>query len=414
MRKLVITAILTTLAATIIACGGGGSTTPSIPGNNTIAGPAANVAPIVVSAGPAGISPPAVNSPFTSVTVCIHGTSSCQTIDNILVDTGSIGLRLLSSTGGGELTLALPQETDSSGNGISECSEFVDNVSYGSVRVADIQITGETASNVPIQVIGDLSSVPASCTNTGLPVEDILQDPANPVLGLYANGILGVGPFPQDCGLGCLESVTNNPTIYYSCPSSGCQDTVLSSISQEVVNPVVLFPKDNNGVIVELPAISGTGQNNVAGSLVFGIGTQSNNGLGGATVFPIDPSYGLFTTIYNNIGYLGFIDSGSSGLFFLDQPTIGLVVCPNGIYYCSNANGISVANQGSSGSPTQVIGDVNVADADTLGNFTAFNNLAGPNPGMWDWGLPFFFGRNVYTSIEGQAVPGGVAPYFAY
>jgi hypothetical protein len=34
-------------------------------------------------------------------------------------------------------------------------------------------------------------------------------------------------------------------------------------------------------------------------------------------------------------------------------------------------------------------------------------------PGF-DWGLPFFFGRTVYTAIEGQSTPAGVGPYFAF
>jgi hypothetical protein len=38
-----------------------------------------------------------------------------------------------------------------------------------------------------------------------------------------------------------------------------------------------------------------------------------------------------------------------------------------------------------------------------------FSNIGGNTPGIFVWGLPFFFGRNVYVGIEGK---GG--PYFAY
>jgi hypothetical protein len=44
-------------------------------------------------------------------------------------------------------------------------------------------------------------------------------------------------------------------------------------------------------------------------------------------------------------------------------------------------------------------------------------NLGGPyqgGGGDFDWGLPFFFGRNIYTAIEGQSTPGGAGPYWAY
>jgi hypothetical protein len=44
--------------------------------------------------------------------------------------------------------------------------------------------------------------------------------------------------------------------------------------------------------------------------------------------------------------------------------------------------------------------------------------LAGTNPTGYgfDWGLPFFYGVNVYSSIDGQSVPSGApaAPWWAY
>jgi hypothetical protein len=71
----------------------------------------------------------------------------------------------------------------------------------------------------------------------------------------------------------------------------------------------------NNGAIVELPAVS-TPETRVSGWLIFGIGTQSNNGLNGATVDPVDANGNFITTYkgqYNN----SFIDSASNAIFFL-------------------------------------------------------------------------------------------------
>jgi len=70
----------------------------------------------------------------------------------------------------------------------------------------------------------------------------------------------------------------------------------------------------------------------------------------------------------------------------------------------------------SASGPTSTV-KFDVLNADLLfaspANFV-FPALAGPNAGMFDWGLPFFFGRKVFTSIEGRNTPAGVGPYWAY
>jgi len=50
------------------------------------------------------------------------------------------------------------------------------------------------------------------------------------------------------------------------------------------------------------------------------------------------------------------------------------------------------------------------ANADAI----AFDDVAGPSPGTFDWGLPFFYGRKVFTAIEGQSTPADIGPYVAY
>jgi hypothetical protein len=59
-----------------------------------------------------------------------------------------------------------------------------------------------------------------------------------------------------------------------------------------------------------------------------------------------------------------------------------------------------------------------VTNADTLFNDdpsdNGFGDLGGPASGYFDWGLPFFYGRNVYTAILGASTPGGTGPYWAY
>jgi hypothetical protein len=187
-------------------------------------------------------------------------------------------------------------------------------------------------------------------------------------------------------------------------------------LTQQVQNPVALFASDNNGVIIELPAVSAPAAT-LTGSLVFGIGTQSNNALGTATVYTPDAN-GNFTTTYKGASYnTSFIDSGSNGYFFLDSTITGLTDCgsaESGFYCPSSTANISATNQGSNGASGPV--NFSVANAATLFSQkdSVFSDLGGPAPNLFDFGLPFFFGRNVFTAFEGKSTSGGTGPYWAY
>jgi len=78
---------------------------------------------------------------------------------------------------------------------------------------------------------------------------------------------------------------------------------------------------------------------------------------------------------------------------------------------------LNAINTGRKGSATGLV-TFSVANALGLaatGN-RAFYNVAGTfGAPFFDFGLPFFYGRNVYTGIEGKTTPGASAgPYFAY
>lgn len=386
----------------MFGCGGGSSTTQSSQSANNAD---SNVQAITVNAGP---DQNYVNGAFTSVTVCVPGSAAnCQTISGILVDTGSFGLRILSSA----LTVSLPPQTNSSGNPIAECAAFADGVIWGAIRTADVKIAGEQANSLPIQVIGspEFPNIPANCTAQGVP-EDTLAS-------LNANGLLGLGTSIQDCGSDCATSGPLSAGAYYACPSTGCTDTT-EALDQQVQNPVASFATDNNGVIVELPAVSGA-EAGVSGSLIFGIGTQSNNGLGGVTIFGTNP-FGDINTTYKSTKYLSFLDTGSNAIYFLNAAATGMPVCANfNFLYCpSSPQSISVLNDaeagtnGASGTVTFTVGNGNTLVSNA--NNTAINGLAGPQAGRFDFGLPFFFGRNVFVAIEGKTTPGGTGPYLAY
>jgi hypothetical protein len=394
------------LAATA-GCGGSSrsSSTSSSGGSTT---PVNNVQTITVNTGPTAGPPlnsPAINEPFTSVTVCAPNTSNCQTISGILVDTGSSGLRILSSV----LTISLPQQTGAGGNPVVECLPFVHGFTWGPVQTADVTIAGEQAKNLPIQVVGSpiFPTIPTSCSSNGAEEDDLK--------GLGANGVLGVGSFAQDCGDACTLTGSSNPGLYYTCTSSSCAVTT-ESLNSQVANPVSFFATDNNGVVIDLPAVTGA-EASITGSLIFGIGTQSDNALGNAAVYTINPSTGDITTRFNNTAYTSFLDTGSNAIYFLDTAITGFPTCTDlTFWYCpTSTQSPSATNQGANGASGTFT--FTVANADTLtgnGTIGVANGLAGPNSGKFDWGLPFFYGRKVYTAIENQNTPGGLGPYWAY
>ena len=360
-----------------------------------------NFQDIVVNAGPANNY---INGAFTTVTVCVPGQSTCQTIDGVLVDTGSTGVRILANRLAG---LALSPQTDASGGTIAECAQFADGFTWGPVVTADVRLGGEQASGIAIQSIGASAfGVPADCANTGTE-EDTLT-------ALGANGVLGVGPFAEDCGPACTFAGASNPGIYYTCRSGICTATT-QALARQVQHPVRKFATDNNGVSIQLPSIAAGGAATVSGMIRFGIGTQGNNGLGSATVLTLDPA-GNFTTIYAGQSYgSSYIDSGSNGIFFLDAATTSLPMCRvNTDFYCPLVpQTFAATNQGINGATSPVT--FTVVSVDTLSNtINASSGVAGPNPGSFDWGLAFFYGRTVFTAIEGQSTPGGTGPYFAY
>ncbi len=405
--------------AALASCGGGAGSSPPPPSKSLPTG--ANVAALVVDAGPKQLG---VNLPSVTVTICLPGTTTCQTIDHILVDTGSTGLRIAAEALNANM-FALPAATTAAGDHMFECLTFASEAySWGSVRLADVQLANGKASNIAIHLIGDpaIPTAPADCSgnlNTNPPTP---LAPQNTVADLGANGLLGISVFLEDCGPAC-ETIANpdNHGFYYGCPATGCVGATVLRAAQ-VRNPISEFPGDNNGVEIVVPAITAVGKPTVAGALVLGIDTQSNNQLGSAAVISVDPLSGNFTTIFNGQTYAraGFVDSGSNGSFFANP---GLQACTTNIgWYCPpTAVTLSATNQGAGASSASSTVSFSVASFDALSNanpaFAAYDNIAGPMPtgvSGFDWGLPFFFGRTVAVAFEGMATSAGAGPYVAY
>ena len=281
-------------------------------------------------------------------------------------------------------------------------------------------MAGEKGSSVPIQLIDSSNPstypVPNACTSSGGINE-------NTVAALGANGILGIGTFQQDCGLNCQNNAVAG--TYYLCPNGVCSSTSVP-LNFQLQNPVWTFAQDNNGVLISLPSIPDTGAHTASGSLIFGVGTQSDNALGSAQIYTAD-THGNFQTTYKNVAYnQSFIDSGSNALYFLDSTTLGIPDCPspNQGWYCpAVTTSYTVTNTGLNGTSNPVT--LSVANADALflangGQNAAFSNLAGDSgtstsTDYFDFGLPFFYGRSVFVGIENMTGPNKVVgPYYGY
>ncbi len=339
--------------------------------------------------------------PFVSVTVCVPGTTTCRTVDHVLIDTASVGLRLMASAL--DLATAFPPVNNAAGLPVGACGHFVSGYTWGSVRRADVKLGGGTAAVVPIQVISDPSvpyaTVPTECRALGF-------SQGTPA-ALGANGILGVSMFALDCSTRCTTSTA--PHVYFGCTATGCKASVLPLESQ-IANPVAFLAGNNNGLSLALPPLPPGGASTMAGTLTFGIGTQANNQLGGASIYPTDPK-GNFSTLYKGRVYpSAFIDSGSNGIFFNETtiPACGDFYCPSAPMELSAVN---TSPDGATVSVSFTIDDIRQVTS----GLSAFNAAGWFGlSDKFDWGLPFFFGRTVFLAIQDAQTSSGAGPYWAY
>jgi hypothetical protein len=345
------------------------------------------------------------NKPCVQVTVCAPGTSQCQTVNDILLDTGSYGLRVFRQALGGVGLQQVTVGTDA----LAACVQFADQTSdWGPVEVADVVLGSEPAVRVPIHVLDvTFSTVPSSCPN---------PDSGPSVAGF--NGILGVGVFAQDCGPGCAATDANG--LYFACGPSGCSGSA-APLSDQVQNPVTLLPQDNNGVIVSIPQVAAGGAASVEGTLLLGIGTRTNNTLPGATAYPVSPANGTFTTtLEGNVLTHSFLDTGSNGLFFPPPSASVLPACTGSAsaWLCpATTVSLTATNTGAGGMPS---GDVpfQIANFEALvaSSNHVFPELGGGSiPGAgFDWGLPFYLGRTVAVGFVARSSSLGTGPLVAY
>ena len=404
-------------AALLSACVGGNGTSAA----SVVPAPPQNTLAVTVDAGPpaapGGAPIGAINHAYVTVKVCVPGSQTeCASVDHVLLDTGSWGLRLVRSV----LTahaVTLSPEVDTQGRAIEECVHFGGGDTWGPVALADVTMAGESAAKLPVQVLDDRTvpspAPPATCGANGTLL--------NTVAGFGANGVLGVGVFAQDCGAACVSAATPL-AAYYGCTTAGVCTAENVALVDQVTNPVAAFAVDNNGIIVTMPnLINANGDTSVQGELIFGIATQADNALPatGLTVLGANAS-GDFTATYNGGTTLlpALIDSGTDAYAFNDST---IVVCSTGSfvgYYCpapAPQNVFAVNIGAGANSATNTV-NFAIADPNTfMAGASAFINLAGgPGSTRFVWGMPFFYGRKIYIGIDQKVTGAFTGPYYAY
>jgi len=428
------------LPVLLAACSGGGSaptsqSTTTVTPTPTPPPAIVNTLAVVMDAGPAALQVgtngySAFNEPYVTITICAPGsTTNCQTIDHIILDTGSVGLRIVQPVISPALLAALPVETQATGNGVGECYQYVNSFAFGSVRQADFQIAGEKVASIPFQAIGDsgtYATIPSTCSAGG-------GTPIKTVQDFGANGIIGIGTTATDCGSICAAG-NSSAAIYYDCPTTGCSAVIARAANvtapfQQLPNPVAAFPQDNNGTILSLPAVPQAGQATVNGTVTFGIGTQSDNSLTATNILALTTSTsrlgpGLLSATYNGKTLSqSFLDSGSQEYFFIDtslpictQSSLDAFYCPTSTLSLSPlitaVDGTTASGSFLLYNPNNVSNSANVAPG--LGVNPTLVKPPLPFANSFDFGVPFFFGKSVYTAIEGRTAGGRQGPYVAF
>jgi hypothetical protein len=352
-----------------------------------------------------------VNAPYVTVTICAPGTGNCATIDHVLVDTASTGLRLLRSAVPASLGLVNAKDS-AQGNTMAECVEFGSGVAWGPISKVDLKIAGESASSVPIQIVDDsFAAIPADCSSEG--PDMAARGPSS----FGGNGLIGLNVMRHDCQTSCQSPAAS---MYYDCAGSTCTGIAVP-LAEQVPNPVIQFTTDNNGMTLNFPAVAQGGESTVAGTMTFGINTQSNNILPSTAQQMTTTVFGEVTASFNGLPMPGFIDTGSSAYFIVD-PSISQ--CPSSFssapWFCPAApTALSASLQSESGATLGVSFTLFNSESE-LGNFSnAAHEGLGQNMGLFgagvlDLGMTYMYGKRITFGIQGSDdLSTGTQPYFA-
>lgn len=378
-------AILAFLSGSIISCSNGSS------GN---VAPIPNQVPISIGSGMNGDG---INTMYISLTVCTNNSgTNCQTVDHIILDTGSFGVKINKSALPESFVLSLPRVTTNAGNEVYACNTFGSGYVFADEHYAVLNLAGTMTSNVILQVIENspTAEIPDSCVAKG-PFDDFAN--------FGANGIIGVNPAItlSNSSLllykninGIYEQLTNN------------EESNLPILNQ---NPLPSLTTNNNGFVVSIPPVPQNTNTNVNGTLILGINTETNNKITSQTNLVVASESDL-SVVCNSACFYSKInnpestipavfDSGTNGWVFMSNT---LPQCDYG--YCPASPTVwtsSVYSYDFAANESYTISATITADEVVDGQSVSFAVM--PGWGYYNYnnqtlyGSPFFLGKNVYV-----------------
>jgi hypothetical protein len=379
--------VLVPLAATLGAAGAHAAAAPQL---------ADNIVPIEVRQ----VTPTQYNKLFVDVTVC-NAARQCRTVPDVLVDTGSTGLRLLRGALDG---LDLAPVKDPRGRALSNWSSFGSGDLWGTMHFAQVRVGAiATTRAIPVEVYdlpGRRDKLPDGYANVD----------ARREIARMGNGILGISPH------------RHHARGYYvkgdkaGAPGASRWVEVRVDAARQLTNPIAYFPAPyDNGSVISLPEVDWTsGANRVQGWLGLGIGAATEALFPhGARVVSHDlDDDGLFPAAIGTRRFDVLVDSGTNALS-LDLSHLGVSRHARYASYYDAPAPVPIELAVRSGDDY-----VRLARPLYVGPTVKYlkersTHAALPMVVGWDeaprslsvLGLPFFYGRTVATGLRGTVNP---------
>lgn len=372
-----------------------GVTTFTACSNGTITNPPVQI-PISIGSG---LNGDGINTMYVSIILCTNNAgTNCQTIDNIILDTGSFGLKINKSALAESFVLQMPRVITSDDKMVYACNTFGSGYVFAEEHYGVLKLDNTMTDDVIVQVIENspTAEIPDSC---------IAKGPFDNFESFGANGILGVNP---------AISLNNSSILLYKKNVNGIYEALSLDDESRVPilnnNPLPNLSNNNNGFVISIPPVTQNTNTNVSGTMILGVNTSSMNQVTDKTNLVVASEADL-SSVCNSACFYSQItnpestipavfDSGTNGWVFMndDLRQCSYGFCPDTPFtWVSTVYSYDFAANES----YQVTGVITKDENNPSGETVSFSVM--PGWGYYNrsnetlYGSPFFFGKNVYV-----------------